>query len=87
MKVLYERCCGLDVHKSSIAACISYLSGNISLGGSIVSQNKRRRVHEEATTQRASRQQELWNNLSEKTASIKNWPHRNWCPWPTGSEV
>ena len=22
MEVLYERCCGLDVHKSSIAACI-----------------------------------------------------------------
>jgi hypothetical protein len=22
MEVLYERCCGIDVHKSSIAACI-----------------------------------------------------------------
>jgi hypothetical protein len=22
MEVLYERCCGIDVHKSSVAACI-----------------------------------------------------------------
>jgi transposase len=28
MEVLYERCCGIDVHKSSVAACILLEQGH-----------------------------------------------------------
>lgn len=27
MEVLYERCCGLDVHKKSVAACVLMADG------------------------------------------------------------
>ena len=28
MEVLYERCCGLDVHKKSVVACVMITSAN-----------------------------------------------------------
>ncbi len=29
MKVVYSRCCGLDVHKDSLTACFATASGNL----------------------------------------------------------